>query len=185
MTPINDPETSSSTRSSPLGPFKGGAEPSKVGGQLCSIVSLVQAIRSLIGLEPAPPPSQASASAPATLPSTTEAVSGVGSAPRSEASSGTESVDGSSSADRSAIAGLRAELGRMAEHMSGALRELNGRMNRLDQARSDSEIPSLSGENSMQPGGAGDERQQVQLHLVGVCLCLVTGVWGFSSTWHC
>ena len=165
MAPNNDPE---STPPSVVEPFKGGREPSKVGGQLY-LVNCVQEGRRLLGLPLATPPSQAPE--PATSrPSATvapAAATAPTSAPRPQAPTGS----GPSSIDP--MPRFSQRLGAMEAAVLQMSKHMDLRFAQLSQARQASEGPERL-------GGADNQQQQVVGRLVRFS-CSVSGAWGFPT----
>ena len=163
MAPNNDPE---STPPSVVEPFKGGREPSKVGGQLY-LVNRVQEGRRLLGLPLATPPSQAPepATSRPSAPVAPAAATAPTSAPRPQAPTGS----GPSSTDSR----FSQRLGAMEAAILQMSRHMDWRFAQLSQARQASE-------SSERPDGADNQQQQVVGRLVRFS-CLVSGAWGFSS----
>ena len=153
----NDPE---STPPSVIEPFKGGREPSKVGGQLYLVIC-VQAARRLLGLPPATPPLQTSepAASRPSAPAAQAADTAPTSAPRAEASTGS----GPPSTDPR----FSQRLGAMEAAVLQMAKKMDWRFEQLSQAR---QASGSSGHTS----GAEHQQQQV----VGMLIrfpCLVSG----------
>ena len=159
MAPSNDPE---STPPSMVEPFKGGREPSKVGGPLY-LIDCVQEGRRLLGLPLAPPPSQASE--PATSGPSATAPPAVATPPTSAPQPEAPTGPGSRFSQR--LGAMEAAVLQMSRHM-------DLRFSQLSQAR-----PAF--ESSERPDGADNHQQQVVGRLVRFSFP-VSGAWEFSSS---